>query len=76
MNHLLRSHAPISDEGWALIDEEARQRLTPGLAARRLVDFGGPHGWTHSATSLGRVEAVGPVAEGVDVRRRRVLPLV
>lgn len=76
MDHLLRSHAPISDEGWALIDEEARQRLTPGLAARRLVDFGGPHGWPHSATSLGRVEAVGPVAEGVDVRRRRVLPLV
>ena len=29
MNHLLRSHAPISDAGWALLDEEARERLAP-----------------------------------------------
>ncbi len=39
MNHLLRSHAPISDAGWKLLDEEARQRSTPALAARKLVDF-------------------------------------
>ena len=45
MNHLLRSHAPISERGWELIDEEARDRLTPGMASRRLVDFSGPHGW-------------------------------
>ena len=30
------------------------QRLTPALAARKLVDFAGPHGWEHSATNLGR----------------------
>ena len=53
--HLLRGHAPISEAGWKLIDEEARDRLTPGLAARRLVDFDGPKGWAHSATNLGRV---------------------
>ena len=55
MSHLLREHAPITEAGWKLIDEEARERLTPGLAARRLVDFDGPHGWEHSATNLGRV---------------------
>ncbi|HXM86842.1 MAG TPA: family 1 encapsulin nanocompartment shell protein [Solirubrobacteraceae bacterium] len=38
-SHLLREHAPITDAGWKLIDDEARERLTPGLAARRLVDF-------------------------------------
>ena len=54
MNHLLRGHAPISDAGWKLLDEEARERLTPALAARKLVDFSGPHGWEHSATNLGR----------------------
>ncbi|MEA2153704.1 MAG: hypothetical protein QOI18_1937, partial [Solirubrobacteraceae bacterium] len=27
MSHLLREHAPISDAGWKLIDEEARERL-------------------------------------------------
>ena len=44
MNHLLRGHAPISDAGWSMLDEEARERLTPALAARKLVDFSGPHG--------------------------------
>jgi uncharacterized linocin/CFP29 family protein len=76
-DHLLREHAPITDEGWQRIDEEARERLTPGLAARRLVDFSGPLGWDYSATNLGRVDGVdtGPLGE-VEGRRRRVLPLV
>ena len=54
-NHLLRSHAPISDAAWREIDEEARERLIAALAARKLVDFSGPHGWEHSASPLGRV---------------------
>jgi uncharacterized linocin/CFP29 family protein len=76
MNHLLRSLAPISDDGWALLDEEAGERLKPALAARRMVDFSGPHGWEHSATRLGRVESLGEAPEGVDAMQRRVLPLV
>src|SRR5436305_467409 len=76
-DHLLRSLAPISDAGWKLLDDEARERLTPALAARKLVDFGGPHGWTYSATNLGRVEALASAPrEGVTAARRRVLPLV
>lgn len=77
MNHLLRSLAPIGDAGWELLDQEARQRVTPALGARRLVDFEGPHGWEHSATNLGRTTHVrgGPV-EGVSVLQRRVLPLI
>jgi uncharacterized linocin/CFP29 family protein len=77
MNHLLRSIAPISEAGWQVLDEEARERLTTALAARRLVDFAGPLGWEHSATNLGRTSALpeSPVG-GVDARERRVLPLV
>src|SRR5256714_15063748 len=77
MNHLLRSHAPISDDGWRLLDEEARERLSAALAARKLVDFSGPHGWEHSATNLGRTSSL-PSApcEGVTGLHRRVLPLV
>ncbi|HXN38321.1 MAG TPA: family 1 encapsulin nanocompartment shell protein [Solirubrobacteraceae bacterium] len=76
MSHLLRSHAPITDSGWALLDDEARQRLTPALAARRLIDFRGPHGWEHSATNLGRTDlVVASPQEGVTGLRRRVLPL-
>jgi len=77
MNHLLRSQAPVSDAGWELLDQEARDRLAPALAARKLVDFSGPHGWEHSATNLGRVSALeSPSSEGVALMKRTVLPLV
>lgn len=77
MSHLLREHAPITAANWKQIDDEARERLTPGLAARRLTDFSGPFGWDYSATNLGRVEPVaGDVPGGVTAKRRRVLPLV
>ncbi len=77
MNHLLRSLAPITDSAWDLLDEEARERLSGALAARRLVDFAGPHGWEHSATNLGRATRVKSApAKGVTGSQRRVLPLV
>ncbi len=76
MNHLLRDLAPISAAGWQLLEDEARERLRGPLAARRLVDFSGPHGWEHSATNLGRTEELAPPnGEGVTALRRRVLPL-
>jgi uncharacterized linocin/CFP29 family protein len=77
MSHLLREHAPITEAGWRMIDDEARERLLPGLASRRLVDFSGPHGWEHSATNLGRVESADVSGvKGVEANRRVVLPLV
>ena len=77
MSHLLREHAPITEKAWSLIDEEARERLTPALAARKLVDFSGPHGWEHSATNLGRTRPGADAEfEGVFTRQRRVLPVV
>jgi uncharacterized linocin/CFP29 family protein len=77
MNHLLRSLAPISDATWELLDSEARERLEPALAARKLVDFSGPLGWEYSATNLGRVSEVDAApADGVAGRRREVLPVV
>jgi len=77
MNHLLRDLAPITDAGWEEIEDEARRQLVASLAARKLVDFSGPHGWQHSATNLGRTETVETsVVEGVAPIRRRVLPLV
>jgi uncharacterized linocin/CFP29 family protein len=77
MNHLLRSLAPISEAGWKLLDDEAKQRLEAALAARKLVDFAGPHGWEYSASNLGRTTAVAKApCEGVTALQRRVLPLV
>ena len=75
-SHLLRERAPITEGGWTRLDEEARERIVPALAARRLVDFSGPHGWQHSATNLGRAERVADAPEGIEAGSRRVLALV
>lgn len=77
MNHLLRSLAPISESVWKVLDDEASERLTPALAARKLVDFSGPHGWEHSASNLGRTAPLTSApCTGVTGLQRRVLPLV
>jgi uncharacterized linocin/CFP29 family protein len=76
MSHLHRELAPITEAGWRLLDDEARERLTPALAARKLVDFDGPKGWSYSATNLGRSEELAKPPEGVAGRQRRVLGLV
>jgi uncharacterized linocin/CFP29 family protein len=77
MSHLLREYAPITEASWGLIDDEARERLTPALAARKLIDFAGPHGWEHSATNLGRTAALADVpGDGLEAVQRRVLAVV
>ena len=74
MNHLLRDLAPVTDAGWDQLEDEARRQLGSALAARKLVDFSGPHGWEHSATGLGRVETVPKaLVEGVTPLRRTPL---
>jgi uncharacterized linocin/CFP29 family protein len=75
VDHLLRGQAPISDAGWDALDREVKQRVLPGLAARRLVDVSGPHGWAHSATNLGRTVVIDPPGEGLEAHQRRVLPV-
>jgi uncharacterized linocin/CFP29 family protein len=77
MSHLLREHAPITEQTWGLIDDEARERLTPALSGRKLVDFRGPHGWEFAATNLGRAGALdGAPAEDLVAAQRVVLPAV
>jgi uncharacterized linocin/CFP29 family protein len=77
VSHLLREKAPITQAGWALLDSEARERLEPALAGRKLIDFSGPHGWQHSAANLGRTAKLSSVpSKGVDARQRRTLGLV
>jgi uncharacterized linocin/CFP29 family protein len=77
MNHLNRSLAPISNAAWEELDDTAKEQLRPALAARKLVDFSGPHGWEYSATNLGRASRVaGAPVDGVDVMQRRVLPMI
>lgn len=77
MDLLKRELAPIPNEAWASIDEEAQRVLRLHLSGRKLVDFSGPHGWTLAAVNRGRVSHVdsGPVAQ-VSHAIRQVQPLV
>ena len=75
-DHLLRELAPISEAAWAAIEADVKPRLEAALAARKLVDFDGPHGWGHSATSLGRTQPIEAPSAEMRALRRAVLPLV
>jgi uncharacterized linocin/CFP29 family protein len=77
MDDLRRELAPIPSAAWDVIDEEARSALKVTLAARKLVDFSGPLGWTHSAVELGRTEPLREApGDGVSAARRRLQPLI
>ncbi|MEU6699780.1 family 1 encapsulin nanocompartment shell protein [Pseudonocardia sp. NPDC046786] len=79
-DHLLRDKAPIPVTAWQAIDDEARERLTPLLAGRRLADWGGTAGWNASSVSTGRSHRLdgpppGVKADGFRARLREVQPL-
>src|ERR1700694_1070957 len=69
-DHLLQHLAPITAAAWEAIQEDVKPRLETHLAARKLVDFEGPLGWTHSATDLGRGASIaGPPTHGSGSQR-------
>jgi len=76
VNHLRRDLAPISDAAWEEIDSEAKRSLTNFLAARRLVDFDGPLGWTTTCVATGRTNPIDDLGAGVTASARRARPLV
>jgi uncharacterized linocin/CFP29 family protein len=76
MNNLHRELAPVSDEAWAQIEEEAARTFKRHLAGRRLVDVAGPAGADYSAVGTGHVREIDSPGEGVQARQRQVAPLV
>lgn len=76
MNHLLRSHAPISEAGWAEIDGELTRSLQHFLAARKLVDLSGPKGWQHDSEPTGAVQELDGAPTGVRAQARRAHPMI
>ncbi len=74
---LRREQAPILDEAWKLIDQEASRVLKLQLAGRKLVDFRGPEGWELAAVNTGRLGAAsGAASKGVRVAVREVHPVL
>jgi uncharacterized linocin/CFP29 family protein len=77
MNNLLRELAPITPAAWEEIEEEAKRTLKLTLAARKIVDFTGPLGWSYSAVDSGRIDALNESpGANVHAQLRRVQPLV
>ncbi len=76
-DHLFRSLAPITDEVWRAVDDEAARTLRHFLVARRLVDFSGPVGYETAALATGHAEPLSsPLAPGVDTSQRTSVPLL
>jgi uncharacterized linocin/CFP29 family protein len=77
MDLLKRKLAPITPEAWEQIDNEARRVLKLHLAARKVVDFSGPHGWKLGGVNTGRLKPIhkGPLPE-VQHAVRDVQPLI
>ncbi len=76
MSHLLRNVSPLTSGSWQVVDDEARTRLAALLAARKLVDFAGPHGWQLSSINLGRAIDIVSPGTGLVAKQRIVQPLI
>jgi len=77
MDLLKRSHAPITDRAWNVIDDVAKRALRTNLKSRRIVDVVGPKGWDFPAVSLGRLNiGEGAPRGGVEYGVYRTQPLV
>jgi len=76
MNNLHRGLAPISDEAWAQIQEEATRTLKVHLAGRRVVDVLGPDGVPLAAVGTGHLQEIAAPAQGIIARQREVKALV
>ena len=76
MNNFFRELAPISDEAWAQIEEEASRTLKRYLAGRRVVDLKGPGGSMLSAVGTGHLKGIKAPGDGIVARQREVKALV
>jgi uncharacterized linocin/CFP29 family protein len=77
MNVLKRHMAPIIDDAWSEIDNQAKRALSTHLSARRFVDVDGPLGWNYTAVPLGRLDLPKEQKEiGVQYGVHKVQPLV
>jgi uncharacterized linocin/CFP29 family protein len=75
MNHLRIELSPVLPAASAQIEARAREVLALYFAARKLVDFDGPHGYALGAIPTGRTREI-PLVPGAQVRLRLNQPLM
>lgn len=76
MNNLHRELAPISDQAWAQIEDEASRTLKRHLAARRVVDVPDPKGVGLSAVGTGHVHQLQAPGDGILAVQREAKALI
>ena len=76
MNNLYRELAPVTDEAWEQIEEEATRTFKRHIAGRRVVDVSAPSGPVTAAVSTGHLLDVGSPGDGVVAHLRESKPLV
>src|ERR1700710_2304161 len=76
MNKLYRDLAPITEEAWDEIEEEATRTFKRHIAGRRVVDVSEPGGPVTAAVSTGHLIDVASPGEGVRGDLRQAQPLV
>jgi uncharacterized linocin/CFP29 family protein len=76
MNNLYRDLAPITDEAWGEIEEEATRTFKRHIAGRRVVDVSDPSGPVTAAVSTGHLLDVASPGDGVVAHLRESKPLV
>ncbi|MBU6458984.1 MAG: encapsulin [Bradyrhizobium sp.] len=76
MNSLYRELAPISEEAWAQIEQEASRTLKRHLAARRVVDVPDPGGLGLSAVGTGHTRQIAAPDDGIQAVQREAKALV
>ncbi|MGU3652303.1 family 1 encapsulin nanocompartment shell protein [Mycolicibacterium sp. A43C] len=76
MNNLYRELAPVTDEAWGEIEQEATRTFKRHIAGRRVVDCTGPTGATTASVSTGHLLDVTSPGDGVIAHLRDSRPLV
>ena len=76
MDFLKRSLAPITEEAWEEIEEQAREVLANRLTGRKVVDVVEPKGWEYSGIPEGRLDIKEDSSDAVRYGIRKVSPLV
>ncbi|KQY02384.1 bacteriocin [Mycobacterium sp. Root135] len=76
MNNHYRELAPITDEAWGEIEQEATRTFKRHIAGRRVVDVSAPGGPTKASVSTGHLVDVAPPGDGVVAHLRESRPLV
>jgi uncharacterized linocin/CFP29 family protein len=76
MDILKRNLAPVTEESWALIKDEATEMLNTLLSARHIVHVEGPKGWDYAAVPTGRLTFPGSGKNGIKFGLRQAKPLI